>query len=460
MSHTVISETGDSSMISLISLKKRLLSGGVWAFMGIALAGLSTLAVNTLLARILAPDALGTYFLIFSLALFLALVAQLGLNQAVVRLVAESMGAGRPGRAAKAVRLVFRYGTVGALGVAVLLMVGAGEWVTLTVFDSPVMAGVVGLIAAWTIVLAYQKLLGESFRGFHDIRMASLAGGLTTSLLSATIFTALWLIKGQASLEQVLILILTATAINVLIAGLLMLRRIKLLKSQASLSSKDIYNIAMPLWITGLTFFAVTQADLWILGIFRSQEEVALYGAVIFLVKLVAMPLIVINAVLPPVIAEMFSQGKKQELEHVLRTTATLAAAPTFLVLTIFILFGEPILGLLYGDYYRLGATVLILLSFGQLVNVWAGSCGITLMMTGHQSTMMTITACSGLVTILLGIVLVQSHGVVGLASAAAIGLALQNMFMWIGVKLKTNMWTHVNVRQLPQYVAIVGWNK
>ena len=77
------------------SLKDIVLRDGSWTFaLKIASMGAS-LAVSIVLARLLDPELLGTYFLILSFVSFAALVAQLGLNLAVVRLLAESLALGQ-----------------------------------------------------------------------------------------------------------------------------------------------------------------------------------------------------------------------------------------------------------------------------------------------------------------------------------------------------------------------------
>jgi O-antigen/teichoic acid export membrane protein len=156
--------------------------------------------------------------------------------------------------------------------------------------------------------------------------------------------------------------------------------------------------------------------------------------------------LLIVNAVVPPLIAEMYAQGKKRELEQALRIIATIAGIPAFGIVLVFILFRGPILGLVYGDFYRAGSTVLMLLSLGQLVNVWAGSCGLTLIMTGHQTTLMWVTAFCGLAAVCGSLLLVQRYGPIGVAGSAAFAMVLQNVLMLLAARKRTGLWTHVKI--------------
>jgi O-antigen/teichoic acid export membrane protein len=435
-----------SDYFVMTSLAKRLIAGGAWAFAGQIIAVLSALAVNALLARLLAPEEVGSYFLTASLVWVSAAAAQFGLHRAVVRLIAESLGRNQQGRAVKAVHLVLRLGALGAFLVAGMLVLGVGDWLATHAFESTLIANVITLAALWVIVFAFQGLLAESFRGFHDVRLATFFGGVITSLLSALLFAGLRLMQSHSSLEHVIMLSITAGTINVVIAFKLLRNKLKPLGEANQLDLATVVNVAWPMWVTTLTLIALTQADLWVVGIFRTQNEVAIYGAAARLVAVVAMPLTIVNAVVPSFVAEMYAKHAKDDLESALRAAATFASIPALLVAVIFLFLAAPILGIVYGEYYRQGATVLILLGMGQLINVCSGSCGVVLMMTGHQTLMMSITIACGALTILGAVLLVQPYGVTGVASVAAATMLLQNALMLFFSRRKTGMWTHVGL--------------
>ncbi|MCH7777496.1 MAG: oligosaccharide flippase family protein [Gemmatimonadetes bacterium] len=439
----------------MTSLTRNLLSGSAWALGGKVVTTICGLLVTALLARLLAPEAMGAYFLTLSLVSISAIVAQLGLGQAVVRLIAESLGTDRPERARKAAITTVGLGLAGIAFVGGVLGLGAGAWLTERVFGSAEMVGVMGLAPLWLAVIAAPTLLAEIFRGHHDIRLATVFSGALTSLLSALLFGALWLAQGHSNLSEVVTLSITAGFTNTLVAGLLMWRRLAPFGeaagkgSDSRIAALEIWVIAWPLWLTGLLLFALTQADLWILGIYRTPNELAAYGAAARLVKAIGTPLFVANAVLPPVIAEMYAQGRKQELQQVLRATATVAGIPTVAVLIVFVVFGAPILGLVYGDFYRTGATVLVLLSLGHLVNAAAGPCGLVLMLTGHQMAMFRISLLSGVLALLGMLWAAPRYGPVGIAAAAATGMTLQNLLMLVTAHRRMQIWTHVDLRHL-----------
>jgi O-antigen/teichoic acid export membrane protein len=262
-------------------------------------------------------------------------------------------------------------------------------------------------------------------------------------MLFMLLLVCLWITGYDAGLADVLALSVAAGSISTLSGGLLLSREIRSPSGSEQVHKIDVLRIAFPFLVTNLTLYVLNQTDIWIVGVFHPEEDVALYGAAIRLMTFVAIPLQVINSVVPPMIARMHGQGEKVVLQRTLQTAATLAAIPALSVVGVFTLFGQQILRVVYGDYYAGGATVLALICVGQLVNVWAGSCGQTLMMTGHQTTMMVITVlCSGL-TLAFRLAVVEPYGIVGVAAVTTVGLVLQNLLMLISVKRQVGIWTY-----------------
>lgn len=449
------------------SLRSRLLSGSAWALGGKVGASVIGLATNVVLARMLSPEELGAYFLAMSIVSFGAIVGCLGLNRSAVRFVAEALGLERRDRARRIVALVLGIGTVGALvsGGAYLLV---GPLVAKNLFGSPALVAVTGLVAGWIALSTVQELFAETFRGFHDIRLATLFGGVATGgnsaglIMRVMLISALvvvWVASEETSLTTVMLVMVGSASVTALMSGLVLRVRMHSVGSVGSgreeASVREVLGVSAPLFINNITVFFLTQSDLWIVGAFGSGEEVAIYGAASRFVALVTMPLLVVNAVLPPVIAEMYARGERERLESVLRPFATLAGIPSVIALALFALAGGPILALVYGNFYAGGALVLALLSLGKLAFVVSGSCGLTLQMTGNQTLIMWISILSGVFFFAGAIWAVQAYGAAGVASVSAASVIFQSLLMVLAAKWKTGIWTHVNLSLSPVLKAL-----
>lgn len=438
------------------------MSGGLWALSGrVATIG-AAFATSILLARLLSPQDLGAYFLAFSIVLLGTMIGTFGLTQVVVRFVAESMGLKRFGRTRRVVVTVFALGGLGALSVGLVYLL-FGDVLAANLFHAPALAAVTGLVAGWIVVTTLQNLLAETFRGFHDIRLATAFGGLGPlgggGLITAVLLTAslglFWMFQGETTLASVLLLAIGAGSVSALLAGWTLYRKVGSLPPQdvksaeARLGVGETLQVAWPLMMISLSLFLLTQADIWVLGIFRSQEEVAIYGAASRLAVVTLLVNHILYAILPPLIAEKYATGETAMLERVLRTGATISAVIAFPIFAAFILGSDEILRLVYGDYYGSGGWILKLLSLGLFVNVVTGIRGYVLMMTGGERLQLVISLVGGTMNILLCTLGAVFWGMYGVAFAAMVVMILQCLTELVAVRMRLGLWTHVSLNSI-----------
>jgi O-antigen/teichoic acid export membrane protein len=457
-------------------LRRRLLSGGAWASAGRIGGAMFGIVTTGLLARMLSEQELGAYFLALSIVSLGAVVGSLGLPKTVVGLVAESMGVGRPGRARRVIRTVLGFGVFGALGIGLAYLL-VGDLVSEHLFHSSLLVGVTGLLAGWIAIAVVQEITAEAFRGFHDIRLATLLGGLATAgksgglimrVLLLGVLVLLWVRSEQTSLATVMLVCMGSGSVSVVLSLWLLYGKVSSLGPSEGaqdevepVSAKEVLDDAIPFLAIALTSFVLLSADVWILSALGSLKEVGVYGAASRLVTFVAMPLLIVNLVLPPIVSEMYAQGQTGRLERTLRTFSTLAGVPSLAVLLVFMLLGGPILGLVYGKPIYHGDTailVLLILSAAKLTAVWSGSCGLVLQFTGHQSSMLRVSLLTSPLFFVVAVWATQRYGPVGVACAVAVTTALQNVIMVLLAKRKTGMWTQVMFSLSPFRKVLSRW--
>ncbi len=429
------------------SLSRHLLAGGAWAIGGRGVVALSEIATNALLARLLTPLDLGAYFLALSAVSLGAMTGTLGLHQVAVRFVAAALGLDQPARARRLLAAVLCVGAIGAL-VAGLLYFLVGARASMAVFHAPALAAVTAPVAVWIAVLAWQRLLAESFRGFHDIARASLYGGALSGALLAVILGALWWMDVKITLATVLGWVIGTAAVSVVLAAYRLRRRVATLPLAGRMRAteyRDILRAAWPLLLINLTLFALTQMDIWILAMFRPQAEVATYAAAARLALTTMLLTSILYAVLPPLIAEKHARNEKHLLERLLRAGATASALLALPVFAAFVLFPADILALVYGAYYRDAGAVLALLAVGLYVNVATGMRGYVLMMTGNERVELAISLFGGVLNVALCLLGAIYFGVIGVAAAAMAAMIVQCAAEELAVKRRLGVWTHVS---------------
>jgi O-antigen/teichoic acid export membrane protein len=416
------------------SVRSRLLRGSGWVLLARIVGIPLGLLVNGFIARMLTRTQFGAYVTCFTLVIIGSLIAQLGMDRAVVRLVAEAIGLNQPGRARQTITRVMRVGVGSALGAGILLLV-VGPWIATDILGSNVVAGAIALTSGWLVTFAIQSLLVETYRGLQDFRRANVYDTILVDIASATVFGLMYALGVRHTDLRVVLMITVGITLLVTLLAIMPLRsRVRALGTEGELHRGEIYAIAWPSLVTNIASYLLsTGIDVLVLGAFRAQSEVAIYGAATRLVILVSTPLWILRGVLPPLISELHALGRTRELERTLRAGATLAGLPSFLVLVAFLLFGGPIMGIAFGPDYSSGAAILSLLAIGRMVAVYSGASGVTLLMTGHQKAMMTITLCTGAASVLGGIVAAPRFGAVGVATATMIAAIGQNALqLWL----------------------------
>lgn len=404
-------------------------AGSRWAFAGKMGSLACVFASNALLARTVSPAALGVYFLVLSIARVAILVGQVGMNQAVVRFIAGSLAIGDKARARQTVRKAFVIVAVGGTAIGLLYLLFDGVMAR-ALFNAPVM-GTVGVpVFCWIVAGAFRILAAECFRGFDDLRFASLFELLAFELLFAVFVLIAWAGGWNLDFHGAILLSTAAALLSAALAVILLAQRVRRLPVDPAPPPLVLLSVGWPLLVSNLVVVVMTQAGLWIVGMIGSPDEVALYGAAFRLVMLLQLPLLVLNSVIPQLVAQLYAQEKNREIEGALRLAALAAFIPIALAYVLFLTLGGGILSLVFGAFYADAHVMLAFLGLGVLVNGWAGFCGPALMMTGKQVALMKISLFTGLPTLGAAFFCGHRFGAEGVAAAMAAGIAGQHVLM------------------------------
>lgn len=442
--------TSISNGDALPNLKSFLVSGTLWALAGRFLSVLFNVFVSAVLARLLDPEGFGSYLLLVSLASFGSLIILMGLAQAIVKLVSESMAQNLPVRAFKAVYVSFLLVLVSSLVVVSVLSSRVGAWLGQYFLDAPDANSLMGWLGLWIAAIAMNTLAIESFRGFGDLRMANLMGDWLNRFLALVVLGIFYLWQRPVTLPDAVVVVVSAVLVNFALAFFLLLSvRMGPPLRYRGLGLFEPLKVSWPMWISALTFFFLNNVDLWIVAAYRSERDVALYGVALRVVNLFILPLAIANSVLSPVIARLHSRGEHRVLEKALRSMASAAGFPAVVALIVLVGFSGSFLALFFGEIYRQSGVVLSILCIGQAVQIAVGACGLTLLMTGHQRSAMVATFGFGLLKLGGILLVVGQSSLETLALIGALSIALYNLTLFVLARSLSGVWTHVDIRHL-----------
>ena len=200
---------------------------------------------------------------------------------------------------------------------------------------------------------------------------------------------------------------------------------------------KNILSLSLPMLMTTSMSFIIGKSGVIILGMFRSEAELGYYSIAATMASLTAFVLHAINSMSAAKFSELYHSNKIDEVFHVARKSAKLIFWTTTPMLLCLVIFGTPIISLLYGQSYSVAYPALLLLALGQFVNSVSGSTGMFMNMTGHQTTLRNVMASAAVINLILNLLLTPSYGMIGAAIAGMISMAFWNIYTMMFIKRK-----------------------
>ncbi len=406
---------------------KRLVSGAAFTLIGRLSFGVAVILQNMVLSRLLGADEFGAVLLVQSISLPAGLISLFGLDVLAIRDLRDPRRLQNEFSPLSFLRTGALLIGMMSIPVAAALLIGLGGLCYLP--GSALSCAAFGAIAfpLWPFILltALQMFLAGILRGIGKISQATLIASVLATYIFLASTLAIWLAGLDIGIRGVLILQCCSLGVGAIFSCLSVLKTDDL-RSGANVGMTSLTRMGPSLMATQLLALLVTQADVWVVSVANSPDQVAFYGVAARIAQLVSLPHLVLGGVLPPMIAEHLANGKRHELEDIMRPSVTLAAIPSIGLAIVLGLFGPQLLAIAFGPAYAAAALPLAILSLGNVVNVMCGPCSQALILSGNQMTLNVITVAMAIFVISGGLLASIWFGALGVAVVFAAGLTLQ----------------------------------
>jgi O-antigen/teichoic acid export membrane protein len=163
------------------------------------------------------------------------------------------------------------------------------------------------------------------------------------------------------------------------------------------------------------------------LGVWESNENIGIYSAANRTAMLTSFVLVAVNSIAAPKFAALYQEGDIDALGSLARNSTKIMVLLASPALLLFFMLPEWVLAI-FGQEFKQGSTVLIILALGQFINVVTGSVGYLLMMSGYERLMRNVLFVCMFISIILNILLIPNYGIIGGALAAALVISIQNL--------------------------------
>jgi O-antigen/teichoic acid export membrane protein len=199
--------------------------------------------------------------------------------------------------------------------------------------------------------------------------------------------------------------------------------------ARASFATRDWLRASLPMMLISGVWLANSYVATLAVGAFSGARAAGIYNVDQKGAELIVILLFATNMPLGPAVARLHTNDDIAGLEHVTERMARATLLVSIPVAAAFIAFPEVYLGV-FGSDFLSGATALIILALGQLVNAMAGPSGYVMLMTGHERMAMRGVAAGLVANLALAAALVPELGVTGGAIAFAASLVLWNVIL------------------------------
>lgn len=290
-------------------------------------------------------------------------------------------------------------------------------------------------------MLSITTLSQAVLQGMKKIIWSQVADKIFRPLILISVLIIFYYAKNEINLNVLI-------WVNVLSIGIATAIAAGLLRKLIIAKLKDIIPVFdLKIWINAsLSFFIAdilsnvnSRVTIFLLGVFHSKHNVGIFNIALRLSESVSFALVIINFVLSPVIAKLYANKKIKKLQKIITQSARVVLL-IGLGLTLGIIFFRKKILLIFGLDFLAGQHALIVLCLGQLINIFCGSVGLLLLMTGNQK--FSIYSLAGGITfnILLNLLLTPKYGIDGAAIASTSSLIIWNAMMYYFVRKKLNI--------------------
>lgn len=405
------------------------LARGSFLGIGVGVAGnIVSFGTQLALARTTGPDDYGIYAIVLSWVNFLLIFATMGFDTGSLRFMSGFLAVRDEGGARRYARYSYRIATRASLllGVAAFCVL-QGMW--FIKHHSWQSAGIVLVVLLPTYVLL--QLQASMLQGTGAIVAAQAPVAVVRPLLF-TILLGCALLLGYHRLSAGTALALNAVAgiACVCFSHRALHRRIGDLGTQnpepAEADGWGRVNRTL-MTMNALQLAASQQLGLLIVGILGTPRDAGIYSAANQLALPLSLGVQAVVFVSVPMMAALYAQGRKPELQRLLRLSV--AGGLLFLVpgLLVLIFGGRWLLGL-YGPTFVQGYPILIALGLMQAAALVGGVANALLTVAGRERAGTAMVAVAAATNLGLCLLLAGKYGMLGAAIAACLTMLLRTV--------------------------------
>ena len=411
-----------------------------------ALVGFGNIAGNILknvsgimISRGFSSSLFGLYSSSFTVVTLIASIFQLGLDNAMIRYVAVY----RNKQQANSLRglMIFCTALSGVAGiVGALFLLFAAPYIALTIYGKARLLPLLLLMAPMIPLLCMQTIWFSGLQGFKAFKWRVLSERFLPPIGLILLLGAGIVLHYHSGF--VALATLTSTLIGTMFGLYFLFRSVlRVAKPEPEqYQTREWVGFALPVFLSAITDILLDATDTLLQFFYRiAPVGLAEYNASIKVSTFVSMPLVSLNAIFAPTIAELHAKGEREKLAEMFKVITKWTITFSLPIFLLAALLSRSILHI-WGDDLSVGWPLLVALSAGQMINAATGSVGYMLIMTGHQRVTFLNTLVALIVNAVVGVILTPRYGVIGTAISTGLAEIVVNLMRLLQVVILLRM--------------------
>jgi O-antigen/teichoic acid export membrane protein len=438
---------------------------------GAAISTITTIAVTLLVTHQFSPPVAGAFFSATSLFLIVESVASLGAYTGAVYFIARLRLLGEEGRIKTIVRAAIIPVTVASVTGAVALLVFASPLARVLLgghlgHSTATASSVATALRALAVTLPFAALMDTvlgATRGYRDMRPSVVVNQISRSLVqtagvaiaaaagSAALLAPLWAVPYIPAVAAAWIWLrrirhsqaarLTSRrAIPPELAALLALATpvrpdgTKLTAGETytdervkNVNARGFWRFTAPRALAVTAQIIVQRIDIVLVGILRGPTEAAIYTAASRFLVVGQLGNIAVSMAAQPQLAELFAMGARHRVNVIYQATTAWVVLLLWPLYLLILVNGQQVLAI-FGQSYKAGDTVLIILALSMLLSSACGQVDVVLVTAGRSSWSLVNGLLAMTVNVGLDLLLIPRYGITGAAIGWAAAITAANL--------------------------------
>ncbi|MDD5148229.1 MAG: flippase [Candidatus ainarchaeum sp.] len=383
-----------------------IVKGAALMTMGVFASKILGYFFNIFLARILAPEELGLFFIATAVSGLFVMFANMGIADSLARFVAFYNEKKDAGRVKGSILSTLRIHIVSSIvvGIALFFM---SDWIATAFFSKPGLGLLLKILAITVPVSTIASDFMMATDGFKKIQYKIYIRRIIQIVFKLGLLIALYSI-GLSLVGAVLALVFSE-AIALVFGWFFLEKKVFSLRSgiKTIFVDRELLGFSMPLLLMGIFSYLLTVFDVILLGFFAPAYSTGVYGTAVDTAKIGLMPLEILVVLGVPIATSYFALNKFHEFKKIYNTLARWILSIVLPLAAIMVLFSEPIQVFLFGKPYANSAIAMSILVLGYLFYAMTGPAQQVLIASGRTKLSFYNATIAGILAVALNIILI-----------------------------------------------------